>query len=176
MIDVYNGVLPGTSIVVYIALFVSSIITNSQIGMILSLTFLGTLIGYYYYNKNPARIFSGDTGSLLVGSSIAFTIIMADLEVIGIIALIPLIINAFQTLRSIGGLKEKSEFNRPTRMLDDGRLDISESDNVPLTLAGLVMVKGPVTEKEAFNSFFILTIISSILAVITSILLIIPWV
>ncbi|NHI92314.1 MAG: hypothetical protein EAX96_07405 [Candidatus Lokiarchaeota archaeon] len=175
MIDVYNGILPGTSIVIYISLLISSIIVNSEIGIILSLTFLGTLIAYYYYNKNPARIFSGDTGSLLVGASIAFTIIMADLEIVGIIALLPLIINSFQTLRSIGGLKEKSEFNRPTRILEDGRLDISESDNVPLTLAGLIMVKGPITEKEAFNSFLILTIFSSILSIITSVLLIIPW-
>ena len=175
MIDVYNGVLPGTSIVVYIAIFISSIIVNSPIGAILSLSFLGTMVGYFYYNKNPARIFSGDTGSLLVGASIAFTIIMADLEIIGIIALIPLIINSFQTLRSTGGFKEKSEINRPTRILEDGRLDISEKDQVPLTLAGLVMVKGPVTEQEAFISFLILTIISSALAIITSIFLIIPW-
>ena len=175
MIDVYNGILPGTTSIVFGAIFVSSIIVQSEIGMILSLTFLGTLLAYFYFNKNPARIFSGDTGSLLVGGAIAFTIIMADLEVIGIIALIPMIINSFQTLRSIRGFKEKSEFNRPTKLLEDYKLDISDNDHVPLTLAGLILVKGPMTEKQAFNSFMILTVFSSALAIITSFLLIIPW-
>jgi len=175
MIDVYNGILPGTTSIVFGAIFVSSIIVQSEIGMILSLTFLGTLLAYFYYNKNPSRIFSGDTGSLLVGGAIAFTIIMADLEVIGIVALIPMIINSFQTLRSIRGFKEKSEFNRPTKLLEDYRLDISDNDHVPLTLAGMILVKGPMTEKQAFNSFMLLTVVSSALAILTALLLLIPW-
>jgi UDP-GlcNAc:undecaprenyl-phosphate GlcNAc-1-phosphate transferase len=38
---------------------------------VLSFSLLGALIGFMYYNKTPAKIFMGDTGSLLIGLVIA---------------------------------------------------------------------------------------------------------
>ncbi|MHA1382601.1 MAG: hypothetical protein ACTSR3_02465 [Candidatus Helarchaeota archaeon] len=172
MIDVYNGAMPGVSIIAFITILGASFIFLSFSGVLLSMIFLGILMAYYQYNKYPARIFSGDIGSLTVGAAFAVTIIFSKTELIGVIVCLPLIMNAFQTLRSFGGFKERSEVKiKPTILLPDERIDISTHKEVPLTLAGLVLVKGPLSEKDVVKIFHDLIIFSGILGIITAFLI-----
>ncbi|MFX0133375.1 MAG: hypothetical protein ACFFDN_07015 [Candidatus Hodarchaeota archaeon] len=171
MIDVYNGAMPGIGIISFIIIMGASFLFSSFSGILLSAIFLGILIAYFQYNKYPARVFSGDVGSLTIGAAFAATIIISKTELVGVIVCIPIIMNSFQTLRSFGGFKEHSEVKiKPTVLLSDGKLDISMKKNVPITLAGLVLIKGPLQEQEIVKMFHILTLYSGILALITTIL------
>ena len=168
MLDIYNGSMPVTTSIVIGTLLIVSIISQNVIGIVLTLITLGTLLGYYKYNKYPAKVFSGDTGSLAVGSAITAIAVLARLEIIAVIAMIPFIINSYEIIASVGGLKERREMkNRPIRLRPDGKLEVTEHKKAPVTLARLVLVKEPLYEYEVVKVFGILTVFSGVLAIIT---------
>ena len=172
MLDIYNGTMPLTTSIVTSTLLIVSLISWNVIGILLTLITLGALLGYYKYNKYPAKVFSGDTGSLAVGSAITAIAVLARLEIIAVIAMIPFIINSYEIIVSVGGLKERREIkNRPIRLREDGRLEVTEYKKAPVTLARLVLVKEPLYEHEVVNVFGILTAFSGLLAIITFILM-----
>ena len=55
---------------------------NFDIGdlKIIIFCFLGSIIAFLFYNTNPAKIFMGDGGSMMLGSLIAFIFIMLKME------------------------------------------------------------------------------------------------
>jgi len=172
MLDVFNGSMAGTCSILFLTLLISSIILGSNIGVLLSATMLGSLIAFFYYNKYPAKIFSGDVGSLTVGAAIAAIAIMGRLEIITIIAMMPHIMNGFHSLASIGGLLERRQIKaRPTKVLTDGRLAASKDPKAPITLARLVLAGGPLHEDEVVKIFILLSIYSGILAILTALLI-----
>jgi UDP-N-acetylmuramyl pentapeptide phosphotransferase/UDP-N-acetylglucosamine-1-phosphate transferase len=71
MIDGVNCLAAGIAIV--IGTFYGSWYTlvGYNAFALLSFSLVGALLGFIYYNKTPAKIFMGDTGSLLVGLVIA---------------------------------------------------------------------------------------------------------
>lgn len=172
MLDVFNGSMAGTCSIIFLVLLISSIILESEIGIILSAIMLGSLLAFYYYNKYPAKIFSGDVGSLTVGAAIATTAIIGRLEIITIIAMMPHIMNGFHSLVSIGGLLERRQIKiRPTKVLDDGRLAANEDPKAPITLARLVLASSPLHENEIVKVFIILSAYSGMLAIFTALLI-----
>jgi UDP-GlcNAc:undecaprenyl-phosphate GlcNAc-1-phosphate transferase len=67
LIDVMDGLAAGVATVS--ALFLAAVfaIRGSGIGVILCLSLAGALLGFLRYNRPPAQIYLGDTGSLLLG-------------------------------------------------------------------------------------------------------------
>ncbi len=174
MSDVFNGVMPLTTIIMFFALLIVSLmmmavgIPEAGLGLLFSCVMIGTLFAYYYYNRYPAKVFAGDTGSLLVGAAIGAVAIMGRLEIVAIVALLPAIMNAFYSLVSIGGLLERRQMRaRPTVFQEDGTLAASNDPKAPLTLTRLVVARGPLTEQRITLSLSILTLASSILAILT---------
>jgi UDP-N-acetylglucosamine--dolichyl-phosphate N-acetylglucosaminephosphotransferase len=181
MIDVFNGVMPLTTIIMFIALLIGSLlmmilgILEASLGLLFSSIMIGTLLAYFFYNRNPARVFAGDTGSLLVGAAIGAVAIMGRLEIVAIVALFPAIMNAFYSLISMGGLLERRQMkSRPTAIQNDGKIGDSSDPKAPITLTRLVVARGPLTEQRITLSLSILTLASSVLAVLT--LFLIPFV
>ncbi|MGL5021299.1 MAG: phospho-N-acetylmuramoyl-pentapeptide-transferase [Mycoplasmatales bacterium] len=82
--DGLDGLLVTLSIIIFSSLlFIANL--NGQSTMIVIISFLiGSLLGFLYYNKYPARMFMGDTGSLVIGSIIAFSIILLKVEILGL--------------------------------------------------------------------------------------------
>lgn len=71
-----------------------------------------------YYNRYPARVFPGDTGTLLIGGAIGAATILEGVPLLGVIVLAPHIVEFFlkATVR-FGGVKYG-----PTSVDDDGIL------------------------------------------------------
>jgi UDP-N-acetylglucosamine--dolichyl-phosphate N-acetylglucosaminephosphotransferase len=168
MMDPFNGVMSGTSSVLTLTLLASAIIFGSQDAIILSCTLLGVLLAFFYYNRYPSRVFSGDVGSLSVGAALGAIAIIGRLEVVAVVAFIPNIMNAFYGLSTIGRLYERREVNRPITVLEDGKLMASSDPKAPLTLARFVLARGPLHEHEASLIFITLSAISGLLALITA--------
>ena len=168
MMDPFNGVMAGTSSIITLTLLASAIIFGSQDAIILCCALLGTLLAFFYYNRYPSRVFSGDVGSLSVGAALGAIAIIGRLEVVAVVAFLPQIMNAFYGLSTIGRLYERREVNRPVTILEDGRLMASSDPEAPLTLARFILARGPLYEYEAAVIFITLSAISGLLALITA--------
>ncbi|MBS7630939.1 hypothetical protein KEJ47_05110 [Candidatus Bathyarchaeota archaeon] len=168
MMDPFNGVMAGSNIIATTALLISALLLNRGEGIILSLILLGSLIPFFYFNRYPSKIFSGDIGSLTVGAAYGAIAILGRLEVVAVVAFIPQIMNAFYGLSTLGRLYERREVSRPISILDDGRLTANSDPSAPITLARLILAKGPLSEKDAIKVFYALSFISSVFAIITA--------
>lgn len=80
--DGLDGLASGTTAIV--ALFLA--IVGTAYGYLSTTTFCGALagacIGFLLYNKYPAKLFMGDTGSLALGGGIATAAILMNIELI----------------------------------------------------------------------------------------------
>lgn len=72
LIDGLDGLAAGTAAIIFFAMAASSIITGGNPNIIgVQLIGLGSCLGFLIYNFNPAKIFLGDTGSMLLGFALA---------------------------------------------------------------------------------------------------------
>lgn len=174
MMNPFNGAMSGTCSVLSLAMIVYLILLGRTSEAILPSALLGALLAFHWYNKYPAKVFSGNVGDLSVGAAIGALAIMGRIEVPILVAMIPHITNAFYLLSSVGGLRERREIpNRPTRLLDDGRLEATDDRKAPITLSRIILAEGPLRENEIVRIMITLTVVSSALGLLT--LLIMRW-
>ena len=130
----------------------------------------GTL-ALYRFHKYPSKIFPGDSGTLLIGSMYGAIAIAGNSEVIGVISLLPAVMNSFLFLASVKKIVEHRQVKaRPTVLMDDYKLAASKEREAPTTLLRLILARGPLSEKQIVGQVFKLGIFSSILAVISIII------
>jgi len=122
MMDPFNGVMSGSCSIITLTLLISALLLGLSDAALLCTSLLGVLIAFYYFNRYPSKIFSGDVGSLSVGGAIGAISILGRLEVVAVVAFMPQIMNAFYGLSTIGRLYERREVARPTKLLEDGRM------------------------------------------------------
>lgn len=67
LIDVMDGLAAGVATVSALALAVVFVLQGEQMGLTLCLSLVGALLGFLRFNRPPAQIYLGDTGSLLIG-------------------------------------------------------------------------------------------------------------
>lgn len=172
MLDVFNGVMPASTLIASLAMLASACILGPDWGLLLLAPLIGALAGYLPYNRWPARILNGDSGSLMVGAYIGVVAAHMRLEFIAAVALIPHIVNGALVIASVGGLKEHRQIKeRPTILLPDFRLKASESRTAPLTLTRLVLaLEGPVDERRVTARLVQLSVLSGLLAVASALL------
>lgn len=110
----FNGLEVGTSA---IALFFLGLITSGN-AQILALAGSAVAFGFLWWNKYPARIFPGDTGTLSLGALIGLVGVLGKVEVFAAFLLLPHFVDFL--------LKSKIRFKgRPlgrTEVLEDGTL------------------------------------------------------
>lgn len=168
MMDVMNGSMSGTVGIISIAITAVLLVSGDVNTAALAAGLLAAVLAFHCFNRFPARVFSGDTGSLSVGAALGALAILGKIETVMIVALIPHIMNAFYGLSSVGRLYERREIRqRPTRLLNDGTIDASAERNAPVTLTRIILAKGPMREPEIVRGMMFLTLISSVLAVLT---------
>jgi UDP-GlcNAc:undecaprenyl-phosphate GlcNAc-1-phosphate transferase len=70
-IDGLDGLASGVSCIASITVAIVSLFTGQPTVALVMLALAGSLIGFLYYNFNPAHIFMGDGGSYFIGFTIA---------------------------------------------------------------------------------------------------------
>ncbi len=73
LIDGLDGLAAGVVFFAGLTNFVVAYLTNSVIAALIMAALLGAVLGFLFYNFNPARIFMGDSGSYLLGYVLAVT-------------------------------------------------------------------------------------------------------
>lgn len=69
--DGLDGLVAGTASVAYAAYAYIAYLQNQVEVLIFCLAVIGGLVGFFVFNKKPAKIFMGDVGSLALGAGLA---------------------------------------------------------------------------------------------------------
>ncbi|MGQ4893284.1 MAG: hypothetical protein ACP6IQ_01520 [Candidatus Njordarchaeia archaeon] len=174
MIDVMNGVM-ATSIsttliaMLFWALFISDIPAACYISIALGIT-----LGFLIFNKYPAKTFPGNIGSYAAGALLGATVIISRQEYIALIALLPVILNGFLLLSSIRGIMSRNVLQAKKGkavLVQDGVLYANKKANAPLDLTRLILLFGPLPEKDVIRIYTLLFIESMILSILTGFLI-----
>ena len=92
LVESANGMAAGGSLIATMAMFVYSILFGTYIGALLSIVLFASILGFFIYNRYPARILSGDSFTYAVGAGLIVTMILGNMESFGIIIFMPWII------------------------------------------------------------------------------------
>jgi UDP-GlcNAc:undecaprenyl-phosphate GlcNAc-1-phosphate transferase len=102
LIDGLDGLSTGLCAIYFLTIIIISIIKNYfGLEFQISLIFLGSLLAFLRYNFHPAKIFQGDTGSMLMGLIIASIAIMGFKSITARIMFIPILILAIPILDTV---------------------------------------------------------------------------
>lgn len=170
-IDVFNGAATGFLIIAMVPLLLSSLLFGNLDIFLIELPFFASLLAFYKFHKYPSKIFPGDSGTLIMGAMYGSFAIASQSEIIAIIALLPAIMNSFLFLSSVRKIVEHRQIKaRPTILKDDYRLEASKEKDAPITLVRLILLDGPLSEKQIVNKIYKLGFFSSCLSFITILL------
>ncbi|HZB80905.1 MAG TPA: UDP-N-acetylglucosamine-1-phosphate transferase [Nitrososphaera sp.] len=167
-IDVLNGVASGFLIIAMMPLLVSIAIFGNREVFLAALPLLFATIAFYRYHKFPSRIFPGDSGTLLLGAMYGTVAIVGSSEIIGVIALLPAVMNSFLFLASVKRIVEHRKVKaRPTALTNDFKISATDDSTAPATLVRLIVVDRPLGEREIGYQIFKLAVFTSLLAFIS---------
>jgi UDP-N-acetylglucosamine--dolichyl-phosphate N-acetylglucosaminephosphotransferase len=92
MLGGFNGVEAGMGLVYTLGLGVYSLINGNEIAAIIFLSTFASLLPFLKYNRYPAKILPGDSLTYLLGAIVAVGVIIGNMEKIGLIVMIPFIV------------------------------------------------------------------------------------
>ena len=78
--DGLDGLCASSSVIAFLACAIICYLNNNIDLAIISVAASASCLGFLYYNKKPAKIFMGDTGSLALGGLLATIAIMGKFE------------------------------------------------------------------------------------------------
>lgn len=106
LIDGLDGLAGGVALVAVVITFLVSLQRGHPLMMLFSSALAGSILGFLFYNFNPASIFMGDTGSMFLGFVLATTAMQtnqkASTAVAVVIPCIALGLPIMDTLLAIG--------------------------------------------------------------------------
>lgn len=168
----FNGMEIGCGVILTFCLIIVGGImlppTSDIAGLIVLSALLGALLGFFPYNKYPARIFPGDIGTLCVGSAIAVGAIVLKIEVFAVIAALPYIINYAMVLLSVGKVTESHLFT-PTQVTDEGYLIPSKSYSVRKNLSDYILSRRSLKEPGLVKLMWVFCAISGAVAILLAV-------
>lgn len=175
MFDTMNGTATGSSLLTLITMFTAIVLKylmrggyDANLAGLMFTTILFPLLVLFMYNKYPAKVFVGDTGTLSIGGALVAFSVINSCETLLVISLLPHLTNGFFNLSSVGRLFERSELSvRPILVSDDGSIIANKDSKAPITLTRFVAALGFRSEKEIIRAMMTLCILSDLLVVLT---------
>jgi len=102
LVDGLDGLAAGTSFIVAMTVFAICYFTQSQGIAFVSLVLAGSILGFLKYNFYPAKIFLGDSGSLLLGFLLAVLSIQGSTKGAAAIAILtPILALGFPIMETL---------------------------------------------------------------------------
>jgi UDP-N-acetylglucosamine--dolichyl-phosphate N-acetylglucosaminephosphotransferase len=114
----YNGLEAGQGILILGFLSYVAYISGFAWLALIGLTMVFALLGFWFYNKYPAKVFPGDSLTWTIGALIAGMAILGHFQKLAVFVFIPYIIETGLKLR---GKLEKQSFAKPNK---DGSLEL----------------------------------------------------
>lgn len=80
--DGLDGLVSGTGAVAFLAYAIIAFVQEQYDLAVFAFAVAGSLLGFLIFNKNPAKVFMGDTGSLALGGALATLSILTHQEIL----------------------------------------------------------------------------------------------
>ena len=177
MMDSFNGQISGFTLLTSLALLFGVVLhaiasPNFSLARVASvLPLVAIAAGFFVFNRYPSKSFDGDSGALMLGAMFASLAVTGGVEIAAMIAIVPAILNSFYTLSSARGFVERRRIPvRPTRLGEDGKMYASLEPASPNTLIRLILLSGPLDERDLVKSILILTAVACLLSGAISVL------
>jgi len=167
----YNGLESGLVIIVSFFLLVITIIKNDSITAIfIFAALLGCAVALYQYNKYPAKVFIGNIGTMGFGAAIASGVIIAGVELYGIICIAPAFYEAFATIhyKFIKPTDRRKLVHSP-KFTKNGKL-VPPKGAENFTLSYKLLSREPMTERELVNKILMIYIVCGGIALALSLM------
>lgn len=95
MLAAYNGTEAGGTLIVGTTILAASLIYSRPEAGIIIAPMVGGCLAFLIFNRYPSKIFPGDSGTFPMGAAIASAAIVGNLELIGVIAMLPYFLHFF---------------------------------------------------------------------------------
>ncbi|MBQ2652228.1 MAG: multidrug transporter [Methanobrevibacter sp.] len=161
-----NGIESGLGVISMASLTIACIILGKYDVTIISMSMLGALLAFLYFNRYPAKIFPGDTGTLIIGATIVCIAFIGRVKLIALIVLMPNIIDAALKFYSAGVMNRSQQ--KPTQLNDDGKLVRPEVGFKSLIR---LILRKPIAEKDAVKIIWAIGIVFGILGIVVAFLM-----
>ncbi|MEW5937363.1 MAG: UDP-N-acetylglucosamine-1-phosphate transferase [Candidatus Thermoplasmatota archaeon] len=154
----FNGLQTGTALLVLATLVLKSGIQGDAGSMLTASAVLGAVLGFFWFNRYPSRIFEGNIGSLAIGGTIGAIIVIQHYLWAGFVMLLPHTLNfllyLYWRLRHwLSPDDPRYRLAKYAQVREDGTI---EPPN-PYTLKWLLPCKLRMTEREATLVMYLLT-------------------
>ncbi len=80
LLDGLDGLASGFSLLIFTIILAFSISLGNNFLILLSISFIGSLVGFLRYNAFPASVYLGDTGAYILGFFLVFTSTLVSIE------------------------------------------------------------------------------------------------
>lgn len=164
----FNGMEAGLGVVSFAGLGAIAYITGQLWLVLIAGIIISALLGFLIFNKNPARIFPGNTLTYIIGGLFGSLAIIGNMEKSALIIFIPFILEGFLKLRS----RFKAwNFGIPNK---DNSLELRYKKNYSLTHIALRILKKIKPSRKVYENdvtwfIIILEIILTTFAVVIAI-------
>ena len=161
-----NGIESGLGVISMASLTIACIILGKYDVTIISMSMLGALLAFLYFNRYPAKIFPGDTGTLIIGAAIVCIAFIGRVKLIALIVLMPNIIDAALKFYSAGVMNRSQQ--KPTQLNEDGKLVRPDAGFKSLIR---LILRRPIAEKDAVKIIWGIGIVFGILGIVVALIM-----
>ncbi len=114
LIDGLDGLAGGVSLISISTLMVLALMDDKILAALMCACLAGSIVGFLFFNFNPARIFMGDTGSLFLGFVLAaFSISTSSKGSTAIALVVPLLVLALPIADTMLAIGRRVKARRP---------------------------------------------------------------
>jgi UDP-N-acetylglucosamine--dolichyl-phosphate N-acetylglucosaminephosphotransferase len=152
----YNGLQSGLSVIVMLFIILKAVSIGKSNEMIGIAAILGTSAGFWWFNKYPSEVFSGNVGSYVMGAAVGVAIISTGLLIAGLVMLLP---HIFDLCLSFYAWARKIKIKKFGRTDKDGNLVVPSN----LTLKYILPYYHKMNEKQTVYILYAITIIFCII-------------
>ncbi|EGA89446.1 phospho-N-acetylmuramoyl-pentapeptide-transferase [Planococcus donghaensis MPA1U2] len=103
--DGLDGLVAGTASIAFAAFGVLAIYQGEMAIAIFTFSVTGGLLGFLIFNKYPAKVFMGDTGSLALGGALAMVSILLKQELLLLIIGLVFVLETASVILQVGSFK-----------------------------------------------------------------------
>lgn len=123
LIDGLDGLAAGISLISCIAIFTVLLQIGQSDLALVTMALAGAACGFLRYNFNPAKIFMGDTGSMLLGYTMAAVSVIGAVKTAATVSLVvPVIVLGLPILDTTFAIIRRKINNRPVFKPDKGHV------------------------------------------------------
>ena len=103
--DGLDGLVSGTASIAFAAFGIIALINEQSDVALFAFAVTGALLGFLLFNKNPAKVFMGDTGSLALGGALAMLSILTKSELMLLLIGLVFVIETLSVILQVGSFK-----------------------------------------------------------------------